>query len=245
MGLKLFALTCGYLNLRTAFLIDGVSGRIEVPVPAYLIEHPRGRALFDTGLHARFQRFGDQVRPSRNVELTESMDIAARLRAMAIDPASIRWIVNSHLHGDHCGGNALIPNATVIVQASEWDFAPRAEDTGYTRHEFDTGQPVTKLQGDHDLFSDGSVVLFPTPGHTPGHQSARVRLRGGEVVLAGDCCNMRASLDQLRLPDHAHDADAYLRSLLHLRDLRANGVRIFYGRDPDFWRTVPQAEALG
>lgn len=244
MDLKLYAFTCGWLNLRQAFLVEGTEGRIDVPVPAYLIDHPKGLTLFDTGLHIRFQRFADQVRPSRNVELTDEMDIAARLRAMDVDPGKIRWIVNSHLHGDHCGGNGLIPNATVVVQAEEWAFAPAADDTGYVREEFETGQPVLKIHGEHDLYGDGSVVLFPTPGHTPGHQSARVRLQGGEVVLAGDCCNMRASLDQLRLPDHAHDPAAYRTSLIALRDLQAKGARILFGHDPGFWATVPQAEAL-
>ena len=244
MTLKLYAFSCGFLNLRAAFLVEGEAGRIDVPVPAYLIDHPKGLALFDTGLDVRFRHFEDQVRPARNVELTPEMDIAARLRALDIDPGAIRWIINSHLHSDHCGGNALIPNATVIVQAQEWAYAPHADDPSYVESEFVTGHPVLTLSGEHDLYGDGSVVLFPTPGHTPGHQSARVRLPGGDIVLCGDCCNMRASLADLRLPDHVHDREASIATLLRLRALEARGARIFYGHDPDFWRTVPQSEAL-
>ena len=243
-ALKLYAFTCGLLNLRHAFLLDGAPGRIIVPVPAYLIDHPKGRALFDTGLGIRFRHAVGAPSPFPTIEFEETADIAARLRAIQIDPASIRWIINSHLHLDHAGGNILIPNATVLIQTGEWDYAQSGVDRAYHPAEFDTGQPVVKLHGEHDLFGDGSVVLFPSPGHTPGHQCARIRLPAGDVILAADCCNMRASLDEMRLADHVHDRDAALATLGRLRDLRDAGARIFYGHDPEFWSGVPQAKAL-
>ncbi|MBV9508773.1 MAG: N-acyl homoserine lactonase family protein [Caulobacteraceae bacterium] len=243
MTLKLYAFSCGLLNLRHAFLVDGKPGRVIVPVPVYLIDHPKGRALFDTGLGLRFRRpVGAPL--EGNADMDESADVAARLRAMDIDPASIRYIINSHLHADHAGGNAFIPNATMVIQAIEWDYAKSGEDKFFDPAEFDIGHPVMKLHGEHDLYGDGSVVLFPTPGHTPGHQSARVKLPGGDVVLAADCCNMRASLDEMTLPDHIHDAEAAMATLAHLRDLRAAGARIFYGHDHEFWATLPQSTAL-
>jgi N-acyl homoserine lactone hydrolase len=178
------------------------------------------------------------------VDLDESADIATRLRAMDIDPASIQWIVNSHLHTDHAGGNAFIPNATVIIQAAEWDFAVSGEDRNYELSEFQTGHLVLKVHGEYDLFGDGSVVLFPSPGHSPGHQCARVKLPAGDIILAADCCNLRASLDQMWLPKRVHDRQQSLATLAHLRDLRDGGARIFFGHDPQFWAGVPQGQAL-
>jgi len=244
MTLKLYALTCGWLSLKTSFFLDGAPGFVTVPAPVYFIDHPKGRALFDTGLGLRFRRAVGAPLEGR-VDLDESADVAARLRAMDVDPGSINWIINSHLHTDHCGGNLWIPNATVVVQQTEWDFAHAdAGDRYYTKSEFDLGHPVLKVQGEHDLFGDGSVVLFPSAGHTPGHQCARVRLPAGDVVLAADCCNMKASLDEMRLPDHVHDVDQSMATLRRLRDLRDQGVRIFYGHDAAFWAGVPQAQAL-
>jgi N-acyl homoserine lactone hydrolase len=244
MTVKLYAFTCGFLNLRMGFFLQGEPGRVIVPVPAYLIEHPtKGRALFDTGLGLRFQR--EVGAPLEGIaDLDTSADIAVRLRSIDVDPASIKWIINSHLHTDHAGGNTFIPNATVVVQQTEYEWAFSGQDKFYERSEFDLGHPWLKVHGEHDLFGDGSVVLFPSPGHSPGHQCARVRLLKGDVVLAADCCNMRRSLDEMKLPDHVHNVDASMATLRHLRDLREAGARIFYGHDPEFWETVPQGQAL-
>ena len=67
------------------------------------------------------------------------------------------------------------------------------------RRDFDTGQTFVQISGEHDLFGDSTVTVFPTLGHTPGHQSMRIRLASGHVVLAGDCCYLKRSLDLLRV----------------------------------------------
>ncbi|QLC22028.1 N-acyl homoserine lactonase family protein [Parasphingopyxis sp. CP4] len=241
-GVLLFAFTCGYITLPMGFFLEGEPGKVKVPACSYLIDHPKGLALFDTGFSPRFTDMADGL--GKIVDMPKGESIADRLTELNVDPARIDWIINSHLHLDHAGGNALIPNATVIVQSGEWDFGLGGEDGAYHAVDFDTGQPVKQVSGEHDLFGDGSVVLFPTPGHTPGHQSVRVQTGGGEAILCGDCCNMRQSLDEMHLPDHAWSLDACRNSLELLSKLRDKGARIFYGHDPEFWSGVPQSEAL-
>jgi N-acyl homoserine lactone hydrolase len=90
------------------------------------------------------------------------------------------------------------------------------------------------------VFGDGSVVCLPTHGHTPGHQSLKLRLPGGNVVLAADACYFCQTLRERRLPRFVHDREAMLESLERIAALELNGARIFYSHDPDFWRTVPQ-----
>ena len=94
------------------------------------------------------------------------------------------------------------------------------------------------------MFGDGSVVCLPTHGHTPGHQSLRLRLDGGKVVLAADACYFCQTLRERRLPRHVDDIEAMLAALDRLEALERAGARIFFGHDPEFWRTVPQAPAL-
>lgn len=243
MSLALHAFTCGWFQSPISFFLGGADRRtVRSPIPAYLIDHPKGRALFDTGLGLRFRRSIDERLGPDSVgfEFDESADIAARLRAIEVDPGSIRWIINSHFHADHCGGNASIPNATVIVQSRELVAADAGAGTKlYDHADFGHGHPVLAINGEHDLYGDGSVVIFPTYGHTPGHQSARVKLPGGDVVLAADCCYLKQSLDDLRTSPGDADPQAALATLRRLSAMRNRGTRIFYGHDLDFWRTLP------
>src|ERR1700712_4992211 len=232
--------TCGRLTLPASFLIGGQSGEITVPVTAFLLKHANGNAVFDTGLGPRFARpVGETLRSS--VDLEDDALVDARLRDIGVDPMHVTYIINSHLHSDHAGGNALLPAASVIVQRAEWTHARRTTESGYHVPEFDTGQPIVEITGEHDVFGDGSVVLVPTPGHTAGHQSARVQTRGGEVVLAGGGCNLRRSLDELVTPDHGYDLLRYRESLKWFRVRQRGGATIAFGHDPVFWAGVPQS----
>lgn len=111
--------------------------------------------------------------------------------------------------------------------------------------DFDLGHKLRLVDGEHDVFGDGSVVCLPTHGHTPGHQSLRLRLRlaSGDTVLAADSCYFCRTLRERRLPRFAHDRDQMLVSLDRLAALEKQGARIFFGHDPEFWQTVPQAPA--
>lgn len=250
MTVRLTAFACGWLTGPLGGFLRGEEGRLRVPVPAYLIEHPKGIAVFDTGLHPATQTDpAGWLGPLANVfdvEFRPGEEIGARLAALEVDPARVQWLVNSHLHFDHVGGNAQLPGATLVVQRREWEAG--ADDDLVAANAFDpkeyrTGQDVLQVDGEHDLFGDGSVVCLPTHGHTPGHQSLRVRLPEGEVILAADACYLRRSLEELHLPGVCSDPETMLESLRRLRALRDAGARIFYGHDPEFWATVPQAPA--
>jgi N-acyl homoserine lactone hydrolase len=113
--------------------------------------------------------------------------------------------------------------------------------SGFNPRDFDLGHKLRLLDGEHDVFGDGSVMCLPTHGHTPGHQSLKLRLPGGEVVLAADSCYFCRTLKERRLPRFAFDKEMMRVTLDRLAALEAAGARIFFGHDPDFWQTVPQA----
>ena len=246
--MRLYAMTCGWVTGPMAGFLAGESGRLRVPVPSFLIDHPQGQVVFDSGMHPATQsdpagRLGDLARVF-DIEFQAGEEIAARLATADTDPARVRFLVNSHLHFDHAGGNAGIPNAQLVVQRAEWEAGHDADLTrrnGYNPRDYDLGHDLLLVDGEYDLFGDGRVVCVPTYGHTPGHQSLRVRLDSGDVILTGDACYLRRTLEELHLPAVLHDADAMRASLLRLRALRDAGARIFFGHDPDFWATVPQA----
>lgn len=249
MEVKLYAMTCGRLTGDLGHLMEGGEGRITLPIPAYLIEHPKGVALFDSGMHPDCQgdpaeRLGARLSGLFDFDYRPGEEISARLMAIGRDPALIDMLINSHFHFDHVGGNALVPNATMLVQKREWEAGMDPDGAalrGFDRRDFDLGHRRLLIDGEHDVFGDGSVVCLPTYGHTPGHQSLRLRLPGGEIVLAADSCYFCRTLEERRLPRRAFDKAAMLASLDRLAALKRAGARIFYGHDPDFWKTVPQA----
>jgi len=248
MSLTIYAFTCGWLTVPTALLLEGETGSLTVPVPAYLIDHPKGRALFDAGLHVGTQTEADQrlgrLAPFHTVRFKPGEEVAARLTALGCAPDRIDFIINSHLHFDHCGGNEQLPNATLLIQRREWEAAHDAdliERVYYDPHDYDHGHRVRTIDGEHDVFGDGSVVCIPTQGHTPGHQSLRVRIGNDDVVLAGDACYLRRTLENLHLPTAVYDREQMLESLRRLRTLRDTGAVIITGHDPEMWRTIAQA----
>ena len=134
----------------------------------------------------------------------------------------------------------------MLVQKREWDAGMDLEQCakrGFNPRDFDLGHKLRIVDGEHDVFGDGSVVCLPTHGHTAGHQSLRLRLDSGEVVLAADACYFCRTLRERRLPRNVHDRAAMLTSLDRLEALERSGTRIYFGHDPEFWRSVPQAPA--
>jgi glyoxylase-like metal-dependent hydrolase (beta-lactamase superfamily II) len=239
---RVYAMTCGWLTGPGGAFFEGEEGRLRVPVPAYLIEHPRGTAVFDSGLHVETQRdpearLGGLTR-FWQVHFRPGEELGARLRGLGRDPARIDFLVASHLHFDHVGGNADLPNATLVIQRREWD-AGRDPDlmarNAYDPRNYDLGQPLRRADGEHDLFGDGRVVCIPTYGHTRGHQSLRVRADSGEIVLTADSCYLRRTLETLHLPALADDREQMLESLRRLRALRDAGARLLFGHDPEQW----------
>ena len=104
-------------------------------------------------------------------------------------PADIKYVAVSHTHPDHIGNVELFPQSMLLVQKAEYEW-PSPLGVGRFKPE----HPVTKLEGDYDVFGDGSVTIIATPGHTPGHQSLLVKLpKTGALVLSGDAVHFKSN----------------------------------------------------
>ncbi len=181
-----------------------------LPVNAFLVHHRGGLCLFDTGQTARaagpgyHQRWHPFLRLAR-FELGSEEEIAAQLARAGVEPSAVRRIVLSHLHTDHVGGVAAFPDAEVIVSRVEWERAQRLPGRlrGYVPQHWPsheptlvdmTGPPLGPFVGSHDVTGDGSLLLVPTPGHTPGHLAMIARDDDSGVFLGGDLAHSPAEL---------------------------------------------------
>ncbi len=243
--MRLHALTCGWLDGPLGGFLAGADGRLRVPVPCFLIEHRRGLVLFDSGLHRDTQRDPGArlgiLAQVFGVEFASGEEVGARLAGLGVDAARVTHLVTSHLHFDHSGGHAQIPNARLVVQRREWQAGAEPDliaSQHYNPADYALGHDVLEIDGEHDLFGDGRIVCLPTPGHTPGHQSLRVRLDSGDVILTADACYLRRTLEDLHLPSIVHDEAAMRVSLLRLRALREGGARLVFGHEPAGWEDV-------
>lgn len=248
--MKVYALSCGWLSAPAAAFIDGAEGAMKVPVAGWYIDHPKGRMVFDTGMPALLRTdpktaIGGFLSQVFTADMPPEADIDRQLQAIGVDPGSIDYVVNSHLHFDHCAGNKLLPNAQIVVQRREAEAAKAegAPADGFDPNTMLDGRDLKLVDGEHDLFGDGSVVLLPTYGHTAGHQSMKLTCDGGETVLAGDCCYFHKTLTDMKLPGFGHDREAHLDSIRRLKAMEDRGARIIAGHDPEQWATLPKAPA--
>ena len=227
-------------------IVTGDEGWVTLPIPSWLIEHPKGLVLFDTGLHPSLQTSNERIGLAAKFfrpDFPPGEELTARLAAVGVRPDDISKIVFSHLHFDHVGGTEEIPDARIIVQEAEWTAGndPRLLARGtYDKRDYDHGHDVQTVSGIHDLFDDGLIVCVPTPGHTPGHQALCVELASGPVVLTGDCVYFERMLDEMRVPTFGFDTDLQRASMVELRRMRdEQGCRLLFGHDVSQFASLP------
>src|SRR5499427_5030621 len=128
----------------------------------YLLRHAQGWLLWDTGVPDAIAAMPDGQKPAdpKATHWYRPQTLARQLEALGIKPADIKFVAVSHTHGDHIGNVELFPQAMLLVQEAEYDWPG---PSGGAR--FKPEHPVTKLQGDYDVFGDGSVTIISTPGH--------------------------------------------------------------------------------
>jgi glyoxylase-like metal-dependent hydrolase (beta-lactamase superfamily II) len=237
MGTTITPLDCGWLTAKASVLTDGAGDEpVSLPVPAWLVRHPKGVVVFDVGLHPALADGPDSLGWLAKVftpDVAAGGTVGPRLAEQDVDPTGAHTVVISHCHFDHVGGLHELPNSRIVVQRDEWDAALAGDGGGYDPTLYDLGHDVVTIDGAHDLFGDGVITCVPTPGHTCGHQSLRVVTDDGPVILTADACYFAHTLDDGELPPFGFDLDQQRRSLEMLRRERSAGTTIVPGHDAE------------
>jgi len=216
----------------------------------YLIKHPKGWMLWDSGHPDRYAGIPDGVPNSRRTSTAFlQKPLSQSLREIGVAPADIAYFAMSHSHSDHTGNANLFASSTVFMQQAEYDaaFGPNPQTYGFSPANYDRLREarIVKLHGDYDVFGDGSVVIKSTPGHTPGHQSLFVRLpRSAPVLLSGDFVHLRANWEAKRVPSINFDQQQSLQTMQAMDIfLKQTGARLWINHDHEQSQTIPKAPA--
>lgn len=206
-GMKLYITSSGDLNLDQGWLtaMTNHGNRIDVPVPMYIIDHPQGLVVFDTGMNIAVvpdngAEYWGPVAGAFTPTMSREQGIDRQLRRIGKSVEDVRFVIHSHLHLDHAGNIGMFPNATHIIRKAELQNAwwpERFQRAAYVMDDFKVTRElnIIELTRDLDLFGDGSVELIDTKGHTKGHQSLIVRLpSSGTMILASDAAYMAENL---------------------------------------------------
>ncbi len=201
---------------------------IDIRDNCYLIKHARGWFLWDTGVPDRVAQMPDGlVSPLSTWKRPKTL--VGQLQELSLTPADITWVGISHTHGDHVGNVDMFTGAQVLMQKAEydWSFAP---DKSFP---FSADRAVRKLEGDLDVFGDGSLLILSTPGHTPGHQCLLVRLNNtGYVLLSGDAVHFKDNWENRRVPSMNTSREQTLASLQRIADtLVRYGAELWINHD--------------
>ncbi len=168
------------------------SPRVE-PTLGYLIEHPDGLLLVDTGMGGNAE-VDAWYQPTR-------VALPAALATLGAQLDDIRYVVNCHLHFDHCGGNPLLPGRPIFTQRPELELARTTEHTLPELIDH-PGARYEELDGDAEILP--GVHIIATPGHTPGHQSLAVTRNDGTLIVAGQSHDNATLFTGDVLAHHAH-----------------------------------------
>ena len=189
-SVKLYVFDCGRLKSGNPQpLLDRGITTTDMSVAAYLVVHPRGTLVWDTGVIA-----DELVKPEGTTEAraTVHKTLIGQLAEIGYKPGDITYLALSHNHYDHSANANEFAGATWLVQKAERAVMfpptpPANPSPASRRYSALENSKTILLDGDHDVFGDGSVVIISTPGHTPGHQSLFVKLaKTGPVLLSGD-----------------------------------------------------------
>jgi glyoxylase-like metal-dependent hydrolase (beta-lactamase superfamily II) len=217
---KLYVFDCGRISFDdvSAFGLSNEETDVrQLFVPCYLIEHDAGRLLWDAGLPLDIIGQG-KVESRPGVAMWYDNSLLDQMAAMGIAPGDVDFAAFSHMHYDHVGAANAFKGSTILIQTTEYVAAfEHAEDNPVFNPalyaELENAERIS-LNGDHDVFGDGSVKIISAPGHTPGHQTLLLELDNfGPLMLSGDLYHFKASRALRRTPEFNTDAAETLRSM--------------------------------
>jgi glyoxylase-like metal-dependent hydrolase (beta-lactamase superfamily II) len=247
---RLYVFDCGTLmynkpedyNLKRDEVKD-----TNMSVTCYLVVHPKGMLLYDTGLNDRLVGRPLYENVLEGYGQIKFNTLKGQLADIGVKPANIGYLLLSHYHWDHIGNANDFAGSTWLVYQGDRDqmFSKGARAyPWFSQYSALEHSKTMILSGDHDVFGDGTVVVIATPGHTEGHCSLMVRLKNtGPIVLSGDLYHYAEERDLTRMPDEEKTTGT-VDSRRKIEELmQRTGAQLWIGHSMEFFRTVRKSPA--
>lgn len=239
-SLRLYVFDCGVLKPKDAAMFNFKPGEIsvlEMSVPCFLIAHPKGTLMWDVGVipDSAFQAGGAPVTQGMS---TVTKPLKPQLAAIGYAPEDITYIAFSHYHSDHTANANMFAGSTWLVEQAERDimFSDKPAPVKVEKN-FDalknSKTVILPAASDYDVFGDGSVIIKPAPGHTPGHQVLFLKLpKTGPVLIAGDLYHYQAERHTDKVPSFEYNKAESLASRAKIEDfLTQSGAQLWIEHD--------------
>jgi N-acyl homoserine lactone hydrolase len=263
-GMQLYLFSSGTMMIGKGFLQNfaPMEPKIEIPIGFFVIKHPKGNVIFDTGNNDKViadTGYWGKLAQVFEPKMTKDDAMDAQLAKIGLTTKDIKYVVVSHMHLDHGGNVGKFPNSTIVIQDDELHFAmfpdePFAagyipDDISVLRSGVGVSKPnsidMLRITGDLDLFGDGSLVIHRSPGHTKGTQMLTVRLpKTGPVILTSDAAYFRDNVEKNLVPNIAlaYDATGIIKGYDWIRRMIATeNASYFTSHDPDAWKALKRA----
>ena len=251
-SLTLQVFECGEIEVRDISLFSpGVDeGVIKNLVDScYLVQHPKGNLIWDTGITDAVGEKGVEIFGGK-LKMSVTNPLSDQLAAINIKPSDITFMGISHFHSDHTGNANLFNNAQLFIQQAEYDaaFGATPEKFGFNAASYDKidRTKITILDGDHDVFGDGSVIIKAAPGHTPGHQMLFINLeKEGPVMLSGDLYHFTKNREHKRIPSFNFDKEQTLKSMESIENfVKESGAKFWIQHDKEQNATIKHSPSV-
>jgi N-acyl homoserine lactone hydrolase len=252
-----YAFVCGILKTQTQYLLKDtrVGTPFDIPVTFFLIKHGEDWVAFDTGNNSMVAKdpvayWGEAVTKAYYPVMKDYEEFQTQIKKLGIAPKNLKAVILSHGHLDHAGAidNFKGTDVPIYLQEKELEIIKKAVDSGqktaYIPDDFKVIKDlnIKTVNGVFDVFGDQTLVAFPTPGHTEGHQSLLVKLAGGKsMVLAADAMYTLENMQDAIPPGLFWDLPQASQALYVFKAMAIMGAEVVPSHDPGYWGKKPLA----
>lgn len=253
-GLQMTVVDCGPLSLDKANIVAFAPGRVDIPTTVAIFKHPKhGVIVWDTGCfdavadpERRDAYWGEGIVEAFGAQgFTRDHAIDRQLEKLGIKTDEVKYVVYSHMHLDHAGGMSYFPNAIHVMQKDELNYCMTPDpwiSPVYCQNDFAIIHKINLMpvDGDFDLFGDGTFKLIKAPGHAPGMQVLMVTLpHHGRFMLGGDVAHQRDQFEAMIPMPWDYSCNLMTSSRRKIKQWERSGIPLYLCHEPSEFASLP------